>query len=489
MKKFLKSLSLVMALVMCFTMVFTAAVSADGANPAITFGVADSVEPGAVSITVDAANFADVAGVQGEFTVEGLADAAVSTDRVDMAVAIDAGIVSFVQEGESNEAGDKLVVADGVLFTITGTAVEGTDITFTWNDDETKACDTAEKLLDDLTYADKTVEVKAPVVGPELDAGVQIGATLFIKEKYGWRFAVVKNGVAAYDHYELVVKATKYDDNYNLTTEELVFTTPDESTTAADFYYYSDTSAFELNLNVDLQVKLYDADNNYVKYSNVVSTSITAKALAAMPNAIDDQKTLYVDMVNYGAAAQAFFGATAPDSDLAKAAAIDAGFEDYQSYATADTDGITAVLDRNQVNTSYNIGSTVVVGASNDIRYNIVLPAADTDVTNLKARVTYTDIYNNEFDDTYAVADMANHETSAKARYFVYDKVALYGMGTRVNIELYEETTTGNVTLVTLGYSIDQFISDKIADATYSSITVPMAKFSYSARYFFTTYQ
>ena len=487
MKKFLKSLSLVMALVMCFTMVFTAAVSADGATPAITFGVADSVEPGAVTITVDAANFADVAGVQGEITVGGLTDAAVVAGTIDN-VTIDAGVISFAREGEANDEGTKITMADGTLFTITGTAVEGTNITLAWTADETKACDTAEVLLD-LDYADKTVEVKAPVVGPELDAGVQIGATLFIKEKYGWRFAVVKNGVAAYDHYELVVKATKYDDNYNLTTEELVFTTPDESTTAADFYYYSDTSAFELNLNVDLQVKLYDADNNYVKYSNVVSTSITAKALAAMPNAIDDQKTLYVDMVNNGAAAQAFFGATAPDSDLAKAAAIDAGFEDYQSYATADTDGITAVLDRNQVNTSYNIGSTVVVGASNDIRYNIVLPAADTDVTNLKARVTYTDIYNNEFDDTYAVADMANHETSAKARYFVYDKVALYGMGTRVNIELYEETTTGNVTLVTLGYSIDQFISDKIADATYSSITVPMAKFSYSARYFFTTYQ
>ena len=43
MKKFLKSLSLVMALVMCFTMVFTAAVSADEATPTITFGVKDSV--------------------------------------------------------------------------------------------------------------------------------------------------------------------------------------------------------------------------------------------------------------------------------------------------------------------------------------------------------------------------------------------------------------------------------------------------------------
>lgn len=207
MKKFLKSLSLVMALVMCFTMVFTAAVSADGATPAITFGVADSVEPGTVSITVDATNFADVAGVQGEITVGGLTDAAVVAGTIDN-VTIDAGVIAFAEEGEANDEGTKLTMANGTLFTITGTAVEGTNITLAWTADETKACDTDEVLLA-LSYANKTVEVKNAHVHEYVDGICACGE---------YEYEVVW-GDFSYDLVE-----TKLNVPYSTTTDAKLYT-------------------------------------------------------------------------------------------------------------------------------------------------------------------------------------------------------------------------------------------------------------------------
>lgn len=474
MKKFLKSLSLVMALVMCFTMVFTAAVSADEATPTITFGVKDSVEPGAVSITVDAANFADVAGVQGEITVAGLDDAAVVAGTIDNVV-IDAGVISFAEEGEANDEGTKITMADGTLFTITGTAVEGTNITLAWTADETKACDTAEKLLT-LDYADKTVEVKKAVVEPEeptLDENITITPSISVDATL--QILYIVQGVKDYADFEIAISANRIDAdngfNFKATTDTI---TKAEMTYASDdmyYFIYDGIAMYELNVPLVSTVKAVDAaGKEFVSNENTTSIKAVAAELYASVSAVKT-KTLLADLMILGEEAQKYFAPAG--SDLAGVA-----------YPTVDFDLSLASVD---YGTLTNINSATGAGTitpSIDLALNpgmLYIIGGVSDASDLTAEVSYYDaVKKTDVVNTFDVADGSIVDAGG-IYYFQYKGLSLSGGASEVTTKVYE----GENLLVEHHYCLETCISENIGTARIADILTAIAKFGKSAQAYF----
>ena len=505
MKKFLKSLSLVMALVMCFTMVFTAAVSADEATPTITFGVKDSVEPGAVSITVDAANFADVAGVQGEITVAGLDDAAVVAGTIKNVV-IDAGVISFAEEGEANDEGTKITMADGTLFTITGTAVEGTPITLAWTADETKACDTAEVLLT-LDYADKTVEVKKAVVEPEeptLDENITFTASIEVDKKLGISYLFTNAQLEKYDHCELVVTPTKYSTDavgnkiaYNeYDAEPIVYADSAWTLSGAySFVSYQGIAMYELGLEISAFVKCYDADGNYVAYSNTVSGTPADFAKATFALVADStavrnarMKVALAELLVLGGDAQRYFQTRATaDCDLvAVTTYVDAaGDYDYASFATTDISNLETANDTDWADTSVIASGaflkSVAVSAAPAASYMINTNGV-ADASKFSLEVSYTSLYPNTEDVTVTVSgDMWN----ISGTWYMYDfnETRLYDSNKVVTAKLYYD----GALLATDTYSIESFAGSQLnsANAQLAAACSSIARFGVAARAFF----
>ena len=163
MKKFLKSLSLIMALVMCFSM-FTVAVSADTETPTPTLTIETvTVEPGAAfTVTVDADAFTGAAGLQGKITIADGLTADVAADCDCAAKIPDTNYIAIAEVGEVE--GGLVAFTDGTIFTITGTApaTEGT-YALTWAD--VKVADSDEEWITEtvaLVNGAVVVEEKKP---------------------------------------------------------------------------------------------------------------------------------------------------------------------------------------------------------------------------------------------------------------------------------------------------------------------------------------
>lgn len=477
MKKFLKSLSLVMALVMCFTMVFTAAVSADGATPTITFGVKDSVEPGTVSITVDAANFADVAGVQGEITVGGLTDAAVAAGNIDN-VTIDAGVIAFAEEGEANDEGTKLTMADGTLFTITGTAVEGTNITLAWTADETKACDTDEVLLD-LSYADKTVEVKAAVVGPTLDEDIDLTGSINIGATVGISYKVTASTVADYASFDIEVVRNAYDITaYNYTTETKTVNADDNGTLWNGIYYITcdGFGLVDMTLEATAVVNCYDAEGNKVAYSKPFTRTIKQLAveLYESTSAVKTKAAL-ADLVNMGTEAQKYFANQYTSSQLK--VDVDAGKvanADFdQTYATAEL--ATPVVGDGQ---TYKNGATIANGAavilSPTLSYTITPDATPAE---LAIEISYDNPYNN----VPGYKKDTNLTLYNGKYYYSYAELPLYATNYVVTANVYD----GETLLGTSTYTVEQWVDANKNHSRLGNVATAIGKFGVSIRAYF----
>lgn len=474
MKKFLKSLSLVMALVMCFTMVFTAAVSADGATPTITFGVKDSVEPGTVSITVDAANFADVAGVQGQITVAGLDGAAVVAGNIDNVV-IDAGVISFAREGEANDEGTKITMADGTLFTITGTAVEGTNITLAWTAAEIKACDTAEKLLT-LDYADKTVEVKAPVVGPTLDEAIILDAAVAVSNTVNVSYILDGTTVSDYASYTIEVTRDAYSTvDYNATTATSTLVNP--TLYKGDYYYLCTGFALvDMCLDVTAVVNCYDANGNKVAYSKPFTNNIKDLITAEYNNASKTtDKTAYTDLLNMGTEAQKYFGGFYSSSDLAADVAAgklsNAGFD--QTYAS-EALGELASGEGQTVDNGADVEVAGALTLSPTLSYIITADATPSD---LSITLTYTNEYTGS-----PVEKTSKEFTLYKGDYYYsYTELPLYSSNAVITANVYD----GETLLATTSYSVEQWVDMNKDDATLGAVATAIGKFGASVRVFF----
>ncbi len=165
---------------------------------------------------------------------------------------------------------------------------------------------------------------------------------------------------------------------------------------------YNDLSAKEMNSNVTMQI--FATEDSVVRLVAGESRDYSVVRYAMNMLARDvgkELKTLLVDMVNYGAEAQKYFGYNT--ANLANA-----GFEAYQSYATTAQPNMVSCTDKDSPNelapmpegvTEY---LTQVVGASlileDKVKVNIFVNMTDAEGNSVIGRtlkVAYTDIYGN----------------------------------------------------------------------------------------------
>lgn len=174
MKKFLRMLSIAMALVMCFTMVFTTAVSAEGTTPAITLGDAKTALAGdTITIPVTLEGFAAAGIVGAEFNVDLGGLEYVSNDAIvdGEAVANYAdGVVRYADVPGLVTDGEVAPYEDGTLFTITATipADAETDATYTVTVSDVVAATSAEEKVE-VTGGEVVITVGSDVVACEHD--------------------------------------------------------------------------------------------------------------------------------------------------------------------------------------------------------------------------------------------------------------------------------------------------------------------------------
>ena len=335
--------------------------------------------------------------------------------------------------------------------------------------------------------------------GADVDTSLALGRTILARDKVGVRFMVVKSQLAAYDSYYLEVETQHFVSNdterYALTdvVDKFCYVAdgaqiPDgfqkQTTDDSNYVYFDYTGISAYEMTLPIKATIYCVNNGAVtKKSQTWEFTLASRILAAnMTNTAAD--AVFVDMVNYGAAAQNYFAAQFPTSDLAKQALPTVGFEAYQQYATADS-VVTAANAQNinagvaEAGATAAVGKGVRIQAANEL-YFMVAPSS-YNVNNLTVKVNYTNSYNSDKSKTYVVSDM---ELAGGVYYCYLDgdkQVALYDLSKPIVAELYDGTTK----LYTRTYSVESFVAENMAnssDATMVELGDQLMKFAYSVR-------
>ena len=215
---------------------------------------------------------------------------------------------------------------------------------------------------------------------------------------------------------------------------------------------YTEIAAYEMMLDTTFTLKCYEGEEVAVEKSATITFADHVKRALASA----EDKTVYVDILNYGAAAQDYFASKNEGSDLAADTAElglpNADIADYQQYATSD-DVASADNASRDANTSTSngarLGATLQILSSN--RLVFVVDAGEYEVANLKLVVGEKEI---------AVADL-----ELNGSYYYYypaeeDAIALYDAKKVLSAELYN----GEEVVATKTYSIEAFVAANMRD-------------------------
>jgi len=178
------------------------------------------------------------------------------------------------------------------------------------------------------------------------------GANMNLGNSLDMNFFIKKSDIIEGREYYLTITKTYADGR-----DDLVITVPQsewKDATKQNMYYVTFEGLAAKEMSDIISVQVFDASTN-----DIVSTlwvdSVRLYAERMLPKATsDEEKTLYVDMLNYGAGAQAFYKYNNVEANLANA-----NIADYQSYATVYVEGD---YTNNQIKgNDYYIGTSLVL--------------------------------------------------------------------------------------------------------------------------------
>ena len=526
-KIFKKSLALVLSAALCLTaLIGCLTVSAEGASATVTVGsveVNSDATKATVPVTVKTDDANGIAAAMFELkvdsskltfnsvweesitwddktninvqTVLGELDAEGTTQRV-VPVSGEIDTYRFLVEAIKDGSSDTLGYIKSATFNITFDIVAGTtgtiDIVYV-NDGHSQACNggtfdvntatySGNEALIPLTGTNGKVTVKAASTEPVVLSFQMKAPAIQVREKYGFRFRIDHNDTfPEYDHYDILLETKQYKGgNYELTDYSEVFTVDkrDSSSTAStDFYFYRDVTAYALNVSITLTVRFYNADNTCVAKSTprVFDIASLAKDKLAAAGTAANLKTLYMDMLNYGTAAQVYFSQFGTGNPLATATAINDGCEDYQQYATAETPVLVGVNDPQPGESGITCTPGLQIAASNNIYYRFTIPA-ETDVSGLKLTISHVSLFGTTVQNTYDVATLAK---DSRGRYILgYDKIDLYDADKVVTATI--SSDVGD--LYSIKYNINEYVISRLST---NDLYTTLAKFSTSTKNYF----
>ena len=222
-------------------------------------------------------------------------------------------------------------------------------------------------------------------------------------------------------------------------------------------YSYVSHSVSAKQMADEITVEVYDENGNAV--SNVYTDSVRSYAMRALAasNETDETKTLVVDMLNYGAAAQNYFRYNT--TDLANELLSEA----QQALATGEvscTDG--RVKGANYYGSNLSLEEKILL--------NLYFEGCKDDMT---AKITYTD---HKGVAKTAEAGLEAHSSSTMK--VVVDEIVLADAFSPVTVTVYNADGTVHGTATD---SVESYVARSGDDALYSSIM----KFASSARAYF----
>ena len=246
---------------------------------------------------------------------------------------------------------------------------------------------------------------------------------------------------------------------------------------------------YELDMPVTSYIKCYDAEGNYVAYSNSVTDtpSNLLKSTYSSSSKVE-LKTMVTDMLNLGTAAQTYFGALASGSDLENATPINDGWD--QTYATTgDLTGLTVVDNLTwaigsplsssdiTISPSMNLAATPTLGyLIKDV--NGTLNAADLSLT-----VSYVAQYPTAFAGTRSVTVSGDKLTKIGNFYtFAFSGMTLADSDRTITATLSYQGSE----VFTYEYSMDAGIQAKLSgSANVVALSTALGRFEAAARAYF----
>lgn len=333
------------------------------------------------------------------------------------------------------------------------------------------------------------IEVKSATITPVLDESITFfNRSAVIQDTLGVGYLVNKAAVSAYSSIEIVTTATKYDETRNKYVADLVVLNKSE---IGSFYSatYTGIAMYELDLPVTTYIKCYDAEGNYVAYSNSV-TDAPADLLKVTYNAStkDTFKTMVTDMLNLGAAAQTYFGAFVPGSDLASATLINDGWD--QTYATTgDLAGLTIVnnltwaTDSPLSSADITISPSLNYAATPTLGYLIKDVNGTLNKADFSLTVSYDVQYPTAFAGTRSVTVSGDKLSTVGGFYtYAFSEITLADSDRTITATLSYQGSK----VLTYEYSMDAGIQAKLSgSANIVALSDALARFEAAARAYF----
>lgn len=482
-KKVLACLLVAAMTLTCFVGALT--VSADGTGTIVAgkVEVASDATSVVVPVTINAdaaLNAAKITVAAEGYTVDDIAVA--SGDAYIDDEDVNGG--TFLIQAKDNVAGFAAAV---VNVTFAADAAVAADVVITL--DEVHAATWAEEVVD-LAITNGAITVKAAVVEPVLDETLKImGRSASIQDSLGVGYMIMKSTYSSkYARIDLEVTATKYNTDRNEEVQAPVTVEVKALTGTIDQAVYSGIAMYELSLPVSAKIRAYDADGNYVAYSETYTDTPVALLKDVYNKAKDTEtakKTLVTDMLNLATEAQGYFSKAG--SQLANATAINDGWD--QTFASKTLPSLnlknTVTWAENAPLTSSDLTfkPSLNLAATPTLGYVVTDKANKFTSADLKLEVSYNAVYPKTFagerketiegSKWLTIAGMM--ETAS------FSGMTLADSNQTVTAKLYYKDQL----VLTSEYSMDQGMNEKLTDAKAGALCDALAKFEASARAYF----
>jgi phage FluMu protein Com len=266
---------------------------------------------------------------------------------------------------------------------------EATGHTYTYTDNgdgnHTATCTAGDdSFIEAHTFTDGTcicsaVETVEPEE-PEEDSKLKLGHALELNSDLSIIYRVKTTNLTDYDMDSAYLEIEK--DVYTASGNHEI-----DQITLSDSYVENGRLCFKFSgvqaceMNSEIRTYLHITDSNGKEYISPLDTySVCDYARLALESYDDAKmKTLMIDMLNYGAAAQTYFGRNT--DNLANA-----GFEDYQTYATTTVTNVTddkqTIANADSTGAVTKFGTALNLEARIEIKYTLTL-ASGVDASDL----------------------------------------------------------------------------------------------------------
>ena len=314
--------------------------------------------------------------------------------------------------------------------------------------------------------------------GPTYVEGLAIyGCSTIFQSDYSVRVYVKNSTLEGYTSVKLVAKKAIYDATELVDYETVEITNP---TVNASYHLYDYTgfAAREIASDIELYIEAVDAEGNAV-YGPVKEYSLREYALNQITKTDDAKfRTMMVDFLNYGAAAQQYF-------EYNMNAPANAGTEEYQQYATeareyvSHKDGLTDDSYATRI-----IGASLVFKNKVNIRGYVSIKNENIDdiMTNWYGEATYVGA---DGETKTKTIDLSTMTKSSGYYVFSFDNLYSKEMSTPVNFTLYN--ANGEQMSNTAVYSIESYVVGMSSmGETIKNLSQTLIKFGDSAKAYLT---